>query len=562
MYDLLITNGFVVDGSGRPGFRANVAILDGRIAAIGDVNDEAKRVIDAEGRIVTPGFIDNHCHYDGQVTFDPLCTFSSYNGVTTVVNGNCSLTLAPVRPGDEHEMAQMLAKVEAIPLDVLENGVRWGWETFDDYLRTMDGNLGINVGGLVGHSAVRRYVMGKDSQERDATGEELEAMQAVIRESMQAGALGLSFDRNPRHVDINGKLLPANVATPEEVVALAGTLNSLGAGTIQVGDPTGLELSEGLCTQISKASGRPVVYLSIQQSVLQPDEWRQHLEHLDREAANGGQAHAMINPRPGLRYFQMDTAEFFNFMPTWKRIMNGPGDERLKAFADVSLRDTLEDEVINGKMTVALGFSGRWDLMLVIKPVLEKNAGLAGKSIAQVAEAQGKRPIDAFLDLVVEEGLKTWFARNEQNNDDEAMKTMLSSPRTIIGLSDAGAHVVREGGYGYAVHFLGHWVRDMGIMSIEDGIHQLTGFQAEFWGIDGRGTLEEGNHADVLVLDLDALGLDPAEETHDLPGGSRRLKQVAHGIPYTIVNGQVLLEGGEYTGALPGQVVRGAAAKA
>jgi N-acyl-D-amino-acid deacylase len=228
----------------------------------------------------------------------------------------------------------------------------------------------------------------------------------------------------------------------------------------------------------------------------------------------------------------------------------------------MGLRKTLNDEVLGGTMSIALGFSGRWDLMLVAKPVLDKNTGLAGKSITEIAEEQGKDPIDAFLDLTVEEGLKTWFARNEQNNDDDAMSEILNSNETLIGLSDAGAHVVREAGYGIYVHFLSHWVRDKKVMPLEEGIRRITSHQADFFSMEDRGRLREGLAADVVVFNLDELALDPAEETKDLPGGSMRLKQVASGIAYTIVNGEVLIEGGEHTGALPGRVLRGAAYKA
>ncbi len=558
-YDLLIKNGLIVDGTGAAPFQGDVGITAGKIAGVGRLSGDAARTIDATGMVVSPGFIDNHCHFDGQVTFDPLCTFSCYNGVTTVVNGNCSLTLAPVRPGDETNLAQMLAKVEAIPYDVLINGVTWGWETFGEYLDSVDTNLGINVGALVGHSAVRRYVMGDASQEREANGDEIEAMQSAIREAMEAGAIGVSFDRNPRHVDMNGKLLPGNVASDEEILSLASVLKELGTGTIQVGDPTYKELDDRFCSRVSEASGGPVAYLSIVQSELAPDLWKQHLEH--RVKNNSAQVHAypLINPRPGLRHFQMDSAEFFNFMPTWKSIMMGPSSERLERFADKRLRKTLNDEVLGGTMSIALGFSGRWDLMLVTRPVLDKNTGLAGKSIAEIATEQGKEPIDAFLDLTVEEGLKTWFARNEQNNDDEAMAEILNSDETLIGLSDAGAHVVREGGYGIYVHFLSHWVRDKQVMPLEEGIRQITSRQADFFSLADRGRLQEGLAADVVVFDLAALALEPFEEAYDLPGGSMRLKQVASGIPYTIVNGEVLIENGQHTGALPGRVLRGSA---
>ena len=387
----------------------------------------------------------------------------------------------------------------------------------------------------------------------------MEAMQAAIRDAMQAGAIGISFDRNPRHVDMNGKLLPGNVSSDDEILTLASVLKDLGTGAIEVGDPMYKELDDRFCSRVSEASGRPVAYLSIVQSELAPDLWRQHLEHRAANNVGGVRAYPLINPRPGLRYFQMDSAEFFNFMPTWRSIMTSPSTERLERFADKALRKTLSDEVLGGTMAVALGFSGRWDLMVIAKPALEKNAYLAGKSIAEMAEEQGKEPVDAFLDLTVEEGLKTWFARNEQNNDDDAMAEILSSDHTMIGLSDAGAHVVREGGYGIYVHFLSHWVRDKKVMALEEGIRRITSHQADFFGLADRGRLQQGLAADVVVFDLANLALDPTEETHDLPGGSMRLKQVASGIPYTIVNGEVLIENGEHTGALPGRVLRGSA---
>ena len=308
---------------------------------------------------------------------------------------------------------------------------------------------------------------------------------------------------------------------------------------------------------MSELSGRPVTYLSIVQSTLRPDQWREHLAHLADVAANTtARIYPQINPRPGLRFFQMDSAEFFNFMPTWKRIMNGANAERVAAFADASLRPQLAKEVSEHSDSTALGFSGRWDQVVIVKPALEKNKTLAGMTAADLGAQRGISPMDAFLDLAVEEEMKTWCARNQQNNDDEAMAAILNDTHTLIGLSDSGAHVVREGGYGYGVHFLSHWVRDKGIMPIEEGVRRLTSFPADIFGTPERGRLTPGSKADVLVMDYENLGLDPSEEAYDLPGGSMRLKQVAHGIPYTVVNGQVLLEDGVHTGALPGHVVR------
>lgn len=558
-FDLLIKGGLVVDGTGAEPRIADVGVADGRVAAVGRLDAPAARTIDAGGCVVTPGFIDHHTHYDGQVTFDPLCTFSCYNGVTTVVSGNCSLTLAPAREGDEAALAGMLAKVEAIPYDVLMNGVPWGWRSFGDYLNSLEGRLGINYGAMAGHSAIRRWVMGDESQEREAAGAEIEAVRSALRTALEEGALGVSFDRNPRHVGMDGRPLPANAASIEELYAAAGALRELGTGVIQVGDPMNLELSEGICERLSQESGRPVTYLSITQSALRPDQWREHLAHIAEVNGRGAaRIHPQISPRPGLRYFQMDSAEFFNFMPTWKRIMNSPGEERIAAFADASLRPRLAEEVAAHSDVTALGFSGRWDHVVIVKPALEKNKTLAGITAAELGAQRRQSPMDAFLDLTVEERLKTWCARNQQNNDDEAMAEILNDPHTLIGLSDAGAHVVREGGYGYAVHFLSDWVRDKGIMPLEEGVRRLTSLPADVFGVPGRGRLTPGSKADILALDYERLGLDPSEEAYDLPGGAMRLKQTAHGIAHTIVNGEPLMEDGAHTGALPGQVVRNA----
>lgn len=558
-FDLLIKGGLVVDGTGAAPRIADVGVAVGRVAAVGRLDAPAARTIDAGGCVVTPGFIDHHTHYDGQVTFDPLCTFSCYNGVTTVVSGNCSLTLAPAREGDEAALAGMLAKVEAIPYDVLMNGVPWGWRSFGDYLNSLEGRLGINYGAMAGHSAIRRWVMGDESQEREAAGAEIEAVHSALRTALEEGALGVSFDRNPRHVGMDGRPLPANAASIEELYAAAGALRELGTGVIQVGDPMNLELSEGICERLSQESGRPVTYLSITQSALRPEQWREHLAHIAEVNGRGAaRIHPQISPRPGLRYFQMDSAEFFNFMPTWKRIMNSPGEERIAAFADASLRPRLAEEVAAHSDVTALGFSGRWDHVVIVKPALEKNKALAGVTAAELGAQRGQSPMDAFLDLTVEERLKTWCARNQQNNDDEAMAEILNDPHTLIGLSDAGAHVVREGGYGYAVHFLSDWVRDKGIMPLEEGVRRLTSLPADVFGVPGRGRLTPGSKADILALDYERLGLDPSEEAYDLPGGAMRLKQTARGIAYTIVNGEPLMEDGAHTGALPGQVVRNA----
>ena len=279
MYDLLIRDGLVVDGSGMPAFHADVGIERGKVTEIGRLGGPGKQTIDADGRAVAPGFIDNHCHFDAQVTWDPLCTFSPNHGVTTVIFGNCSLGLAPARPDDHEALAMMLSRVEAIPMESLEAGVPWGWATFPEYLDVLDRRLGVNAGVLMGHSAVRRYVMGEDAYDREAaTGPELEAMKAIVREGVTEGALGLSFDRNTGHLDLLGRRIPGIVAPVEEIYELASALRGLSSGVLQCGSAYPLEIRDGFATRMSEASGRPVVYNQLVYNATTPDAWRAHLD--------------------------------------------------------------------------------------------------------------------------------------------------------------------------------------------------------------------------------------------------------------------------------------------
>jgi len=552
MYDIVIKNGKIIDGSGLPGFYGDVAISDGRIVEVGRVSGKAKRVLDADGLVVAPGIIDNHTHYDAQVTWDPLCEFSCYHGVTTVVTGNCSLGLAPAHKEDREPLAGILSHVEAIPLEAIRAGVKWSWETVPEYLDALDQRLGINVACLIGHSAVRRYVMGAASQEREATEEEINAMKAVIREGIAAGAVGLSFERNLRHFDWDGKLAPANLASDDEILSLAGVLDEMGRGVIQFGgdQETGLK--------VAKASGRPVFYGNITQQAVAPNRWREQLDVAEDMLRQGYRAYQFVMPRPGDLRYTLKTAQHFDALPTWKSVMLAPLDERKKAFRDPETRAKLHKEAVETPAEPRRPgeFTRRWDLQFVFKPALEKNAGLRGKSIAEIAEEQNKDVLDVFLDLALEEDLETEFERREVNSDTAAMSALLSSPYTVVGQSDGGAHVVFRTDYSYGTYLLAHWVRDKGIMSLEDAIRKLSFIPASLFGMLDRGLVRPGMAADLIVFDPDTVGpLEPGE-SEDLPGGASRRKQLAQGFEWTLVNGQVLLEKGKHTGVYPGKVAR------
>ena len=558
MYDLLIRDGLVVDGSGMPAFHADVGIERGKVTEIGRLGGPAKRTIDAEGRAVAPGFIDNHCHFDAQVTWDPLCTFSPNHGVTTVIFGNCSLGLAPARPDDHEALAMMLSRVEAIPMESLEAGVAWGWATFPEYLDVLDRRLGVNAGVLMGHSAVRRYVMGEDACEREAaTGPELEAMKAIVREGVTEGALGLSFDRNTGHLDLLGRRIPGIVAPVEEIYELASALRGLSSGVLQCGSAYPLEIRDGFATRMSDASGRPVVYNQLVYNATTPDAWRAHLDLVEQRVREGWRVYPVVNPRPQSTRFTMRNAQVFDRLPTWQAVMTGSDEQKLAAFRDPSMRRRLHAEAVEGENIPVTALPIRWEGVFVARPALEKNAGLAGKSVAQVAQEQDKDVLDAFLDLVVEETLATSFRNSQAGGDNEAMAAMLGSPYTMIGLSDAGAHVVFEAGYGYSSVVLGHWVREERVLTLEEAVRKLSFMQASVYGLHDRGLLRPGMAADVVVFDPDTIAAEETDETHDLPGGLMRLRQLARGVDYTIVNGQTLMEGGEHTGAYPGRVMRG-----
>jgi N-acyl-D-amino-acid deacylase len=556
-YDLLIRNGRIVDGSGMSAFHGDVAVKDGKIAEIGKLSGSATRVVDAGGNVVAPGFIDNHCHYDAQVTWDPLCSYSCDHGATTVIFGNCSLSLAPVRPGKSERLAEFLSYVEAIPMEVLRT-VEFGWETVPQYIDQLDRNLGVNVGQLIGHSAVRYYVMGDECQKRAATDAEVKAMQAIVRDGMRAGALGISVSRNQGHYDPQGVHVPALWAEEKEIFALGDVLRELGTGIIQSGGGNGAEMKNGLMSRLSEATGRPVIYNNLNQSMRRPNEWKEQMARVDATIAQGIRAYPTSTPNRITDFFTMDNTQTFRGLPTWHPILLSTHDEKLRAYSDPAIRKKLHDEAVEFKINFNPAGICRtwWDYMTVQHAVLPKNKGLEGMTVGQIAKAQGKGIIDAFLDLVVEENLETAFLHGENNVDDEAVAKILNYPNAIIGLSDGGAHVQFQSGFGFSTRLLGEWVREKKIMSLETAVRRLTFESASIFGLHDRGLLQPGMVADIVIFDPDTVRPLPHEVVYDFPNGAMRIREPAQGIQMTVVNGQVLMEDGKHSGALPGRVLR------
>jgi N-acyl-D-amino-acid deacylase len=563
-YDLLIKNGRIVDGSGGPSFQGDIGVKDGKIAEIGKLSGTAKRTVDAGGQAVAPGFIDNHCHYDAQVTWDPLCSYSCDHGATSVVFGNCSLSLAPVKKdrAKQRRLSEFLSYVEAIPMEVLDT-IEFTWERFPEYLDQMDRNLGVNVGNIIGHTAVRYYVMDDDCQKRTATDDEIKQMQDLVREGMQAGALGLSVSRNQGHFDPQGVHIPAVWADEKEIFALGDVLRELGAGLIQSGGGSAAEMKNALMSRLSEATGRAVVYNNLGQTMRRPGQWKEHMAQVDATTARGIRAFPMCTPNRITDYFQMRNTQTFRGMAVWHPICLSSPEEMLKAYADPEVRRKLHEEAIEFKNGQPIGICATWwDYMVLQTAVLPKNKQFEGKTLGQIAKTQGKGIIDCFLDLAVEEHLDTEWLHGENNVDEDAVAKILTYPNAIIGLSDGGAHVQFQSGFGFSTRLLAEWVREKQVMSLETAVRRLTFESASIFGLYDRGILQPGKVADITIFDPDTVKPLPLEVVHDFPTGAKRIKEPAQGIYATFVNGEMLMKEGEHTGALPGRVLRNSYYKA
>jgi N-acyl-D-aspartate/D-glutamate deacylase len=576
-YNLLIKNGRVVDGSGGPAFYADVAVQNGKIVGVGKFSESATHVINADGRVVAPGFIDHHTHYDPQALWDPLCSYTVQNGNTTVIVGQCGQTIAPARLGDHDWYLEFFSQAETIPLSAIRNGVNFTWETIAEYLDTLGQRRGVNVGALVGHSGIRRYVLGEAASERgEATPEEIEAMKRLVREGMLAGALG--FSTTP-----HGRDDPAGVAAEEERYALGSVLGELGTGLFQVsgGSPEGVYGSHRTARELSRRNGRPAIYNLVSEEINNPDGWKEHLQWLEESFKSGARAYGsclsitggpIFNLRLGLDVPQdedlISPRTMFQGMPTWDSIMAQPVQERMQSFRDPEIRRALSAEAVEG--AVAQGTTGtdrrgrrqrtfnrRWDLVEVFMAHQERNRPLEGKSVEQMAQEQGKGIMDAFLDLSLDEDLETHFLCVDRNIDIDSQRQILTSPYTVIGTTDGGARPDKMDRYEYSTRLLGYWVREKQIIPLEEAIYRLSGKTALMHDLHDRGFIAPGKAADLVIFDLDTIASKPREPVHDLPDGGLHVRREAIGIDYVIVNGEVLLEGGEHTGALPGQVLRG-----
>lgn len=553
-YDLLVKNARVVDGSGMPGYAADVAVQDGRVATIGRVRESAKRTIDADGLVLAPGFIDQHTHMDAHLLWDPAALPLPEHGVTSLITGNCGLSLMPARPGIESALIGNFVRVEAIPRSILES-VDWRWSSTGDYLGLLDQRLGVNVASIVGHNALRPYVMGDDATEREATPEEIGAMQELMRQAMREGAIGYSINRNPTHFRDDGKPLPSRVATEDELLQVAGVLSEFSSGVVQMSSmrSRGLEHMDWI-HQLGAASGRPVVWTGVNFQRDQPDLWRQQLAYLERQFEQGLRLFGNTNIVPFASRFSLKNSQFFDAIPTGLSVMARPLDERQRALADPDVRAVLRGEMDSGYAT-------RIARLKVLQPGLPEHQALRGKTIEEVARLRGTPDVlDAMLDLALEEQLETVFISSNPIEDE--MGEIVRSPYTIVGQSDAGAHVQYLSNFGVCTTLLGHYVRERRLLPLEEAVRQLTFNVASIFGIRDRGLVWPGWAADLVLFDPDTVESRDVESANDYPGGFTRVLQHARGVHYTIVNGEVLVDHSEHTGAYPGKVIRNAYAEA
>lgn len=556
-YDLLIKDGFLVNGSGLPGYHGDLGIADGKIVAMGKIDDPAKDVIEARGLVVAPGFIDVHTHYDAQLFWDPWATPSCWHGFTSVFMTNCGFGLAPCKPEDRDYITRMLVKVEAMPLESLKAGVPWNWESYGEYLDALDRRLGVNVMALAPHSTIRYHVMGEEARKRQATAEEINRMQSVVADCMKAGAFGFSSSYGPVHFDGEGLPVPSRFAEQDETVALARTLKDFHRGTVCVippGIPKVGPQDMAYMTRLSRESGRPVLWNLLSQTWESPNHWRQVLDWTEEAFRDGARVHPLALCERFDITFTMRGAVFED-LPAWKAAISGSRSQKIANLSNPELRAAMQRDLDDPTPKV---FSKRMQDVFVSAVRLDEHKHLVGKHLVEVGREQGKTPLEAMLDLAIAENLETQFLiRGFQNGDEEAVRSLTTNPYVLTGGSDGGAHIAFLCQVTYSSFLLSHWVREKKALTLEQAVRRLTFDPATLLGIPHRGLLKEGMAADLTIFDPDKVQAKEKEFVRDLPGGASRLVARADGYRYTVVNGQVLLRDGEPSGVCPGRVLRG-----
>jgi N-acyl-D-amino-acid deacylase len=558
-HDLVIRGGLVVDGTGTPARPGDLAVANGRIAEVGVVTARGQREIDAAGLVVAPGFVDPHTHYDAQLMWDPLASCSSWHGVTTVVTGNCGFTIAPCRPGDRETMMRMLQYVEAMSLEAMRKGIRWDFEHFGEYLDALErGGLWVNVGAFVGHSAIRQYVMGDAAWARAASDDELGRMVGLVRTAMAAGAVGLSSSANTNHVGDRGRPVPSRLADERELTELVAAMGETGRGILELtigGSRVDRVAEIDRFAELARAGGRPVTLVSIRHNPLAPDEHRRVLARVEALHREGLRVHPQGTCSPLTVTFDLTGPFVFYRFPVWRRVMETPTGGWRQLFRDPGFREEFRSTV--GRSALFTGDAAPLRVHAVRSPAF---GHFDGQTVAAVARAMGKDVVDAVVDQALDDDLKTRFTVATVNTDAAAVAEIFSHPLTLLGLSDAGAHLTLFCEAGQTSRFLGHWVRERRALSLEEAVRRITSMPADLFGLADRGRLVPGLAADIVVFDPATITDHPPELVHDLPDGGPRLVQRASGIAWSFVNGRAVISEGRLPaspeGPPPGRVLR------
>jgi N-acyl-D-amino-acid deacylase len=557
-FDLIVKNGMIVDGSGLPRYRGDIGVKDGRIAEIGRLSGAAKETLDAEGHVVSPGFVDGHTHMDAQIFWDPIGTSSCFQGVTSVVMGNCGFTLAPCREAEADMVFRNLERAEDISRDAMLAGIKWRWETFPQFLDVLESlPKGINYAGYVGHCAVRTHVMGQRAFTDEASEDDLARMVQQVQESIAAGAIGFSTTRSVNHQTSDDKPVASRLASWHEFETL---VKAMGAGLVEVaGEPTGAQNEkartyyEGL-SKLAIESGRPITFGLFNRRKM-PGGWRSTFDIIERTVKQGGRMFAQVHSRALNVLLSFETQLPFDKWDVWKEMRAKPLAEQKKALLDPDMRRRLVE--IASKPYEGPEVRGtearppEWDWIFAMTDMKGPH-----KSMAELARLKNTHPVELMIDMALERDLKFFMMQPVANENQTEALELMKHPRSVVTFSDSGAHVSQIMDSSLQTHLLSHWVREKQAFTLEEAVKLITCDTATQFGFHDRGLLREGMAADIVVFDPDTVGARMPEVVTDLPAGAKRLRQKADGMRATIVNGQVLLLDNEPTGNLPGKLLR------
>jgi N-acyl-D-amino-acid deacylase len=547
-YDLVIKNGMVIDGSGMGRYRADVGVKDGVITRMGRIAEPADEVIDAEGHVVTPGFVDGHTHMDAQIFWDQLGSCSCYHGVTTAVMGNCGFTIAPCREEEVDFVFRNLERAEDISRNAMLQGIQWQWETFPEYLDVLDTlPKGINYAGYIGHSALRTYVMGERAFDEEAGEDDLKTMAAHVTEAIQAGAIGFSTSRSPSHLTSDDRLVASRVAPFSEVEALVRAMER--------GDFEYMKDFYNRLADLSEETGRPVTFGSLTRRK-SPGQWRELYDIIEKRNQTGSRIFTQVHSREINSILSFETSTPFDTWDVWRDVRQLPLEGQIAAMRDpetkarmveVASRPYQGPEVVGAEARPP-----EWDIFYALDKV-----ALPHPTLADLAQSRGVSPAEAMIDIALESDLKAFFRQPLANENQDDALALMRHPDSCVTFSDSGAHVSQIMDSSLQTHLLSHWVRQEEAFTLEQAIRMITYDTATRWGFHDRGLLREGMAADIVVLDPAKVGAEMPVVVNDLPGGAKRLKQFSIGIKATVVGGQTVLKDNQHTGALPGQLLRG-----